>query len=71
MKLFITQGGLQSIQEAIAYKVPFIGIPRYGDQFYNVRRSEYLGLGLELDYETITKESLKNAILHIMTNRKR
>ncbi|CAH0389903.1 unnamed protein product [Bemisia tabaci] len=32
IKVFITQGGLQSFQEAVHYGVPTVGIPWYGDQ---------------------------------------
>lgn len=69
VKVFITQGGLQSIEEAIAYHVPLLGLPIFGDQFSNVRRLEHLGLGLGLDLKKITKESLKQAILEIMDRR--
>lgn len=71
LKLFIMQGGLQSIEEAIAYKVPMIGIPIFGDQLYNVKRLQHLGLGVEVNYDTLTKDSLKRTVTHIMTNRKR
>lgn len=32
IKVFITQGDLQSFQEAVHYGVPTVGIPWYGDQ---------------------------------------
>ncbi|KAF5307252.1 hypothetical protein FQR65_LT06968 [Abscondita terminalis] len=38
IKLFITQGGLQSFEEALEAKVPLLGIPVLGDQKSNVLR---------------------------------
>lgn len=66
VKLFITQGGLQSIEEAIAYKVPILGIPLFGDQFHNVKRVQHLGIGVEVNFETVTKEILVNAVKKMM-----
>lgn len=66
VKLFITQGGLQSIEEAIAYKVPILGIPLFADQFHNVKRIRHLGIGMELNFETITKEVLVNTVKTMM-----
>ncbi|KAJ8708778.1 hypothetical protein PYW08_010160 [Mythimna loreyi] len=66
IKLFITQGGLQSTDEAITAGVPLIGIPMLGDQWYNVEKYEYHKIGVGLDMETITEEDLHNAINKIV-----
>ncbi|XP_031331316.1 UDP-glucuronosyltransferase 1-3-like [Photinus pyralis] len=70
VKLFITQGGLQSRDEAIHARVPMLGIPFLGDQFYNVRRMANLGFGLELDHDGLRKDELKAAILEAIENPK-
>nr|AUN86405.1 UDP-glycosyltransferase 33T2 [Spodoptera litura] len=62
VKLFITQGGLQSTDEAITAGVPLIGMPMLGDQYFNVERYVYHGFGIRLDMETLTEEKLKHAI---------
>ncbi|XP_038217913.1 UDP-glucosyltransferase 2-like [Zerene cesonia] len=62
IKAFITQGGLQSTDEAIAAGVPLIGIPMLGDQWYNVEKYVYHRIGLRLDLPTLTKEKLRSAI---------
>ncbi|XP_035454997.2 UDP-glucosyltransferase 2 [Spodoptera frugiperda] len=62
IKAFITQGGLQSTDEAITAGVPLIGIPMFGDQWYNVVKYEKLKIGLKLELDTITEEILENAI---------
>ncbi|KAJ4439924.1 hypothetical protein ANN_08054 [Periplaneta americana] len=66
MKLFITQGGLQSFHEATHYAVPMIGIPFICDQQHNVRKMVDAGVGLKVDYSTITNDSLVQAINKIL-----
>lgn len=62
IKLFITQGGLQSTDEAITAGVPIIGMPMLGDQWYNIERHEYHKTGIGLDMETLNEEILTKAI---------
>lgn len=70
VKLFITQGGLQSSQEAVYFGVPIIGIPIFADQDTNVRRLESLGIGKFLDFEAITKELVQTTIRSILDDKK-
>ncbi|KAK4872334.1 hypothetical protein RN001_014363 [Aquatica leii] len=70
IKLFITQGGLQSLEEAFNAKVPMIGIPYIADQPKNVRKIVENGIGLSLDHKTLTKEQFKKAIIEVITNPK-
>ncbi|XP_031331314.1 UDP-glucuronosyltransferase 2A1-like isoform X1 [Photinus pyralis] len=70
IKLFITQGGLQSMDEAIYEHVPMVGIPFYGDQPFNVKKMVRKGFGLELDYRTLNKEQFKAAVLEVINNPK-
>lgn len=37
-------------------------MPLFGDQFSGVKRLVSLGLGQSIDYEAMTKESLKSSI---------
>ncbi|RZC42691.1 2-hydroxyacylsphingosine 1-beta-galactosyltransferase-like [Asbolus verrucosus] len=67
-KLFVTQGGLQSIEEAIRFKVPILGFPFFGDQFHNVMRVKHLKLGSWLDLSTLTKESFKGVVMETINN---
>ncbi|KAK4873145.1 hypothetical protein RN001_015174 [Aquatica leii] len=70
IKLFVTQGGRQSMDEAIASNVPMIGIPFYGDQLYNVQKMVAQGYGLSLDYVNLQKDEFKSAILEVIKNPK-
>ncbi|XP_057663840.1 UDP-glucosyltransferase 2-like [Diorhabda carinulata] len=65
VRLFITQGGLQSIEEAIFNEVPLIGIPFILDQYNNIDKIEKIGMGLRIDYENIVKDDFKAAIIEV------
>lgn len=70
IKLFITQGGLQSLEESVTSGVPLLAIPFFADQFINAGRIEALGFGLKLDFNTLTKEVFKASILEIIENKR-
>ncbi|KAF2883522.1 hypothetical protein ILUMI_22651, partial [Ignelater luminosus] len=70
LRLFITQGGVQSIEEAIYDHIPMLGLPFFMDQPTNVKRMIAKGLGLSLDYKTLDKKTLKETILEIINNPK-
>ncbi|KAF5307253.1 hypothetical protein FQR65_LT06969 [Abscondita terminalis] len=70
VKLFITQGGVHSFEEALDANVPLLGIPVMGDQHTNVQQIAHKGLGVMLEYKSITKETLKSAIMEVIHNPK-
>ncbi|KAF2896467.1 hypothetical protein ILUMI_09708 [Ignelater luminosus] len=70
VKLFITQGGLQSIEEAMYNYIPMIGMPFIADQKHNVNILVHKGMGLSLDFATMDKAALKETILEILNNPK-
>lgn len=62
----ITHGGMMTIMEALAHGVPLIVAPLpVSDITVNARRVEELGLGVMLDEQALTAESLRNAALRI------
>lgn len=70
IKVFVTQGGMQSIEEAIVNRVPMVGIPFFADQRYNVRCFEQLEVAVYVDFETLSKDGLKDAIMKVVTNKR-
>lgn len=62
VKVFVTQGGLQSAEEAIFNGVPLVVMPFFGDQRANSKSMMDLGIALEVDSNFLTKEKLKKAI---------
>lgn len=68
MKVFVTQGGLQSIEEALYANVPVVGMPQVADQFFNVKRAVDRGIGVEVDFKNLRREEFKEAIMEVAGN---
>ena len=62
LKVFVTHGGLLSMQEAIYHKSTLVGIPLSLDQGANVARAESNGFAISVDLKTLTKDKLTSAI---------
>ncbi|CAH0715012.1 unnamed protein product, partial [Brenthis ino] len=69
VKVFITQGGLQSTDEAIRAGVPMVGIPMLGDQWYNVQKYVRHGIGVQLEINTLTENEFKDAIKNVINDK--
>ncbi|XP_028159573.1 UDP-glucuronosyltransferase 3A1-like [Ostrinia furnacalis] len=70
VKMFITQGGLQSADVAITDAgVPLIGIPMLGDQWFNVEQYEYHNIGIKIDMDIISEEKQRNGIETVMKDK--
>ncbi|XP_046972581.1 UDP-glycosyltransferase UGT5-like [Vanessa cardui] len=69
IKLFVTQGGLQSTDEALTAGVPLIGIPMLGDQWFNVEQYVKFNIGKQLAIETMTEEQLMDAIKTVIDDK--
>jgi len=68
VKLFITHGGLHSIEEAVYNGKPVIGIPFFADQLSNMRLVEKNGYGRMITYDKLTEESFGKAVEEVLTN---
>ncbi|KAF5302526.1 hypothetical protein FQR65_LT00898 [Abscondita terminalis] len=68
IKLFITQGGLQSTDEAIYDRVPMLGMPIFGDQEGNVAKMVAMRLMVSVNYKTMNEEELKAAVFEVINN---
>lgn len=68
IKLFITHSGLLSIQEAMWYGVPILGLPVFGDQLQNIIRMTEVGVGKYVNVRTFTSNELSEAIKEILEN---
>ncbi|XP_033210444.1 2-hydroxyacylsphingosine 1-beta-galactosyltransferase-like isoform X2 [Belonocnema kinseyi] len=69
-KAFISHGGLHSVQEAIYYAVPIIGIPLFMDQQQNVEILVNKGMGIQLNHIEISEKSLDEALMKILKDPK-
>ena len=66
---YVMQGGLQSLQEAVHYSVPVVAIPFFGDQLFNARKILDAGIGLTLNIDTITEESIRRTLTDVIENK--
>lgn len=66
---YMMQGGLQSLQEAVHYAVPVVAIPFFGDQYFNARKILDASIGLTLDIDTITENSVVQTLTEIVENK--
>lgn len=67
IKLFITQGGQQSFEEAVDRKVPLIVVPFTGEQESNALRAVKLKIGLHLELFNLNEKVLSDAIGKIIS----
>lgn len=60
--LFICQGGMGSVMEALYFGVPVVAVPHHPEQHINARRLTELGLGRALDRNAVTVTALREAL---------
>lgn len=65
--VFITMGGMGSVQEAIAAEAPMIVIPETPEQHITARRIEQLGIATVLNRRQLTEERLLGAIERVLS----
>ncbi|XP_001606466.2 UDP-glucuronosyltransferase 2B23-like [Nasonia vitripennis] len=66
LKIYVMQGGLQSMQEAVYYGVPLLVLPFFGDQHFNGRKVVDSKIGQVLYVDTMTNESIVKAVNEIL-----
>ncbi|KAL4716779.1 hypothetical protein ACJJTC_001935 [Scirpophaga incertulas] len=62
LKVFVTQGGIQSTSEGIDAAVPLVGVPLCSEQWYTTQKYEDFGIGIRLNSLTMTANDLSQAI---------
>jgi MGT family glycosyltransferase len=67
-QIFVTHGGANSVMEGLYYGIPMIIIPEGPERKMNAERIVDHGLGIQLDKNTLTATTLRNAVEHIAQN---
>ena len=62
LKVFVTHGGLLSLQETLYHSTPIVGIPLGNDQKPNMMRAEIRGYAVMLDWPSLNTENFVAAI---------
>lgn len=65
--LFITHGGMNSVNEALAYNVPLVIVPQGADQHLIAKQVEKLGAGKQLSAQDLTAEKIRQAVEEVLT----
>ena len=69
LRLFITHCGSHSSYESIYHGVPIVAVPLFTDQFgFSQRLVQRLEMGVLVDYQTLTTQSLGDAIDEVLSN---
>lgn len=66
--LFITHGGILSVEESLARAVPMLFIPFVSQQQRAAQQAEQGGYGLTLQFDELTRETFADAINSILTS---
>ena len=61
-RLFVTHAGANSVMESIYFGVPMVLIPQQPEQYMNAQRVVELGMGVLLEKENLTPQTLRDAV---------
>uniref|UniRef100_A0A8D0CDU6 2-hydroxyacylsphingosine 1-beta-galactosyltransferase n=1 Tax=Salvator merianae TaxID=96440 RepID=A0A8D0CDU6_SALMN len=68
IKAFLSHGGLNSIFETMYHGVPVVGIPLFGDHYDTMTRVQAKGMGILLNWKTVTEDELYNALVKVIND---
>ncbi len=66
--VFVTHGGMNSVNEALYFHVPLVVIPQGADQSIVANRVEKLGAGIFIKNRSVSAQTLRNAIERVLSN---
>jgi len=66
LKAFITHCGQNSLTESVYAGVPIIGLPLFGDQFYNADVAVTHGIGLQIDVNELNGPNAENILFEAL-----
>lgn len=67
-RAFLSHGGLNSIFETMYHGVPVVGIPLFGDHYDTMTRVQAKGMGLLLEWKTLTEAELHAALVQVISD---
>ncbi|XP_078606231.1 UDP-glucuronosyltransferase 2C1-like [Branchiostoma floridae x Branchiostoma japonicum] len=66
-RAFVNHAGRNGVYEALYHGVPMVCLPLFGDQPGNSARVVARGLGVSLDFRTVTSDQFHQAVLRVLT----
>ncbi|XP_034379531.1 UDP-glucuronosyltransferase 3A2-like [Arvicanthis niloticus] len=70
IRLFVTHGGMNSVNEAIQHGVPMVGIPFFGDQLENMVRIEAKKIGVSVQIQTLKAETFALTMKEVIEDKR-
>ena len=67
-EVFLSHGGMNSVNESLYYNVPLVMIPQGGNTDWVARRVVELGAGIRLERQHTTAERLRDAVHAVTSN---
>lgn len=67
-RVFVTHAGANSIMEGMYFGVPMVLIPQQPEQYMNAQRIVDLGMGVLLEKENLTPQTLREAVEQVGAN---
>lgn len=68
IRAFLSHGGLNSIFETMYHGVPVVGIPLFGDHYDTMTRVQAKGMGILLEWKTVTEAELHAALVKVIND---
>ncbi|KAM7143127.1 2-hydroxyacylsphingosine 1-beta-galactosyltransferase isoform 1-T5 [Molossus nigricans] len=68
IKAFLSHGGLNSIFETMYHGVPVVGVPLFGDHYDTMTRVQAKGMGIMLEWKTVTEVELHEALVKVIND---
>ncbi|XP_047003773.1 UDP-glucosyltransferase 2-like [Schistocerca americana] len=70
VRVFIMQGGLQSLNEATYHAVPLLVMPFFSDQAHNAAKIKQAEIGIWLEYSEVSKETALRNLKSLLNDSK-
>lgn len=67
---FVSHAGMNSIMEALSFRVPLVTLPQVPEQDLNARRVRELGLGELLDADNLDPDAIRDAVLGVAASQR-
>lgn len=70
VRAFLGHGGTNGVYECLFHGVPVVGMPLFGDHYDAMTRVHAKGIGIYINWKSVTEDSLMNAISQVIDNPK-
>ncbi|CAG9789293.1 unnamed protein product [Diatraea saccharalis] len=70
VKAFLTSGGSRSLEEAVYYQVPIVGLPLLRSRNHFIKQITQFNAGVMLEPNNLDVEIMKSVIIEVATNEK-